>query len=698
MTRDARRGATLTLATAAAIFAVTAGTAHLALADQEPPPAASEESATPEPAPPPLEAIPLGGVEARGAALLITGQSGGDVDGASLWTVTSTAAEGAIAVPVVVEIDGRALLADVAPGRIPIELYGYVVDDDGKVVDHLSAGLLLEPGPQVDAVRRVGLRFVGRLRLEAGMHSFRLLARNRQNGRYFLNRQDIEVPAQDGEEPILLPPLAAAPAASWQVAGQHGLDLEAVLEELPGLDAWPTPRPGWPAQQPLAIVLGSSALGGSWTVTSRLMTQDGREIDQPEVVIADEIAASGRLVFHRATVGAPDVPAGEYRLELRLADADSGRSVMRSLPVIIHDGEEPLTWTDPAAPRRPPRQAPPPSAGEVTKEALHKRAVRAAYLAALRQLAEGDAPQARRSLAGLERRITGAATTHAWNLLQTTEWETALTVAKKQPDAVLAIILLHRDMYRWYHARYESQLAEHSWRIAQALVEISPKLAGFEPVPGFAEGVLLDMASDLVRSGQVPPAERLLQVAVTLSPSDPGALLGLGALYERTGRPDLAANHLQGLVDAHPGNLEGRLRLAVNRAREGKHRAAERLLQDLLGEPLPGWIRTVAYQELARELMERQGFGEAEQLLRRALEDQPRNQRLRILLAFALEEEGRTREAEAAIEQLEASAGQHSTSPRYRYALWPELEPARQHETIAEGRRRGVTALGEALR
>jgi tetratricopeptide (TPR) repeat protein len=505
------------------------------------------------------------------------------------------------------------------------------------------------------------------------------------------------VPASGRREPFLLPPMAPAPDAPWLVAAQHNVDANAILQMLPGLERWPTGRPGWPAQQPLEVVLGASALGEGWSVTSRLITPSGREVDKPEVVIGDRIASSDRLVFHRATIGATDLPAGEYRLVVRLADSDSGQTAARSLPVIIHTGESPLTWTDPSAPRRPPRRSPRAITQELSEEMLKGGSLRVDYLAALSRLADGDVPGARRALARLERRVSAMATSRSWTFLRATQWETARRFAESRPDSLMATILFHREMYRWYGARYESELAEHSWHLAVALIEESAKLSGWQAPEGFAEGVLLDLASDLATAAHVRPAQYLLEVALDLTPDQPEALLGLGALHERAGEPKLAVRYLEDLVDVRADHHEARLRLAVNRRRLGNRKAAERLLEDLLTRSAPSWIQILAYQELAGLMIRSEYYNEAEQLLLRAIEDYPRNQRLRILLAYVLDMAGRPGEATAVIERLEAAASQHSTSPRHRYGAWPDLEPKGLHEVLAEGQRRGVEALREVL-
>jgi tetratricopeptide (TPR) repeat protein len=645
-----------------------------------------------------VSAIALSGVEARGAALLMTGQSGGDVAGTLLWTAApGPSADGVTTIPFVVEVDGAALLEPPGSGRIPLEFYGYLVDEDGSVVEHLADGVFLDHDLHGRNLRRIGLRFAGVFKIEAGVYSFRVLLRNRQNGRYFLVREDLEVPVAGGGEPFLLPPMAAAPDVPWFVAAQHGSDPNTLRQAFPGHDSWPTGRPVWPTQQPLEIVLGSSALDAGWSLSSRLINPAGREVDEPELVICDRVNSSAMAVFHRATIDAPDVPEGEYRLVVRLADSESGRSVTRSLRVIIQGGSSPMAWTDPAVPRGPPPRSPPAITEEPSRETLKRELLRTEYLAALGHLATGDAAEARRALARLERRVREAHSGQSWTKLKSTERRTARRLAERRPESLLATILLHRDMYTWYGARYESALAEHSWALTVALVEDAARFSSWQAPEGFVEAVLLDLASDLITAAHARTAQHLMETALRLAPEQPQALLGLGAVHERAGEPDLAARYLEELLAMQSDHHEARLRLAVNTERMGKSKEAEVLFQELLARSTPSWIDILAFQELSRIKVASKHYDEAGRLLLRAVERHPHNQRLRILLAYVFDRAGRPGEATSVIEQFEAEAGQRSTSPRARYGAWPVLLPARLQDALAEGQRLGVEALQEVL-
>ena len=109
------------------------------------------------------------------------------------------------------------------------------------------------------------------------------------------------------------------------------------------------------------------------------------------------------------------------------------------------------------------------------------------------------------------------------------------------------------------------------------------------------------------------------------------------------------------------------------------------------------WIRTIAYQELASMLIHEGRNDEAFDLLQEAVSRIPENQRLRIMLAHSLDGAGRPRDAAAVVEEFGSTALQQSTSPRYKYSTWPDLDSGRVQEILSEADVVSRAPLQEAL-
>jgi thioredoxin-like negative regulator of GroEL len=641
-----------------------------------------------------MKIIPLGGVGARGAALLLSGQSGGEVDGAVIWTTGGREdASEQVLVQFMIEVDGRSLFADSPHSRIPIEVYGYLLDEEGSVAGHLAEGILLDDCRQAQLIERSGLKFVGDVGVPPGLYSFRVLVRNRLTRKFFLARRDLDARFEDPLQMVLLPPLVAEPRGSWVMAGVRDRPLDSLLDEIPGISSWPSAMPVWRDEEALEMVLGCSELGEGRHVSARLYDRLGNPVLDPDVEVKREVFAGRGLTFYSVSAAAPDVPAGEYRFAVSVSDADSGQTVSQSLPMLIHDRDTNFVWTDSAAPRTPRSPSTPVAKDQPTPEDLEIETMRAAYMEVLRMWSEGEVVNARRQLAELEYPLRASESARSWRQLVTVERLTALTLAKNRPLSLMAVGLLHRDMHSWYLARGETLLAQHSWRMAAMIARVAPSIDGWDRSVDFSECLLLDLASRLAGAGDRHSARQLLETTSEIAPDSAPALLGLGALSERSGFPDEAVEELKKLYKKHPEHAEGRLRLAVNRARVGEKNAAEELFRGLLEPSSPLWIRTIAHQELARLLIDEGRIGEAERRLREGVAQIPGNQRLQILLAHCIDRADRPGEAGAVVDRIEMQGSQKNTSPRYRYSAWPDLDAERVRSTLGDSRRLGIEAL-----
>jgi tetratricopeptide (TPR) repeat protein len=645
-----------------------------------------------------IETLSLGGVSARGVALLLSGQSGGEVSGSVVWTGGGLATGAELSLQVFVEVDGGQLLAGSSQLPIPIEVYGYLLDRSGNLAGHISAGLLVDGRLLAQRIDQTGVKFVGELSAPPDLYSFRIVVRNRRTQRFFLARRDLDFRIENPPDLLLLPPLLAEPQDSWVIAGEHSMELDSVQNEIPGIGSWPSARPTWRADAPIEMVIGCSKLDEGRQLSARLLDRFGQPVLDPNVEVGQPVATTDSLTFYDVRIAAPDTPLGEYRLVVEMTDTNSGTTVSQSLPVLIHDRDSAFVWTDSAAGEIVQVAATKPAgADQPTPEDLAVETIRAAYLEALQLWSEQQAVAARRRLAELERPLQSTATPRGWRQLVTVERLTALTLARSKPASLMALALLHRDMFSWYQARREPQLARHSWQMAAMLARTASTINGWQPPDRFREYLLLDLANRLIRSGQRHPTQQLLEATVEIAPASAPALLRLGALHERTGSPDEAVDYLEKLYRKHPGNLEGRLRLAVNQVRIEKDKAAEELLRGLLAPSAPLWIQTLAYQELGRLLTGNDRGNEAEVLLRKGVAQIPGNQRLQVLLAHTLDQTRQPQEAGTVIDQLETHASQQSTSPRYRYSLWPDLDTDRILATLNTAHSIGLEALQEAL-
>ena len=148
----------------------------------------------------------------------------------------------------------------------------------------------------------------------------------------------------------------------------------------------------------------------------------------------------------------------------------------------------------------------------------------------------------------------------------------------------------------------------HARRMTLDLVDLYAKEAETTEALKLASRVLTGMAAEVYGSGAHISAQSMFSRAVELDETNGVAMLGLGFMYENTGRGDTqtpkyedAVRMLERAVAVAPELHEARLRLAVNLGRLERGWDGGKHLQLLIDrEDVPPWILSLAYQELAR--------------------------------------------------------------------------------------------------
>jgi len=648
--------------------------------------AAESQETTPEV----LEAVEIGAVKATTGGLLLSGQAGGDVDGALIWSLAGRDASGRVDVPYVIEVDGGALLRGSSGRSMAIGIYAYVVDGEGRVVDFIAQGLVLDSATYRDAIRGSGLKFVGRFALEPGDYTLRVMVQNNRTGTYFMSWSILTLPIADDPSPHLLPPLFPDPVSPWTVARQKGEITAFAVEN--GAGILPAARPTLVENQPAVVYLGGGGWDESSVVEVRILDELGRTVSEPLPLVQSADPPSGEFQFRRIALTPVDLPPGEFSFVVTLADENAGEVLRRATRLTVVSEGETRGWAGVGDPEIVPA-AGAPGEGSETAQKLNKKEIRTAYRRALRPLGDGDAVTARRQVAELERRVVSDLSRTALLTLSEAELAEARALAKADPTCLMPLALMHRDLYRGYAARREGLLSTHARKMAIGYAE---ELGRTKPYFGFSEGLMVNFASDLAQAGASSSARDLLERALRLNRGYRPAMLSLGFSFERNADYFEAASVYQDLVDTHPDFEEGRLRLGVNLIRTGRDGAGEELLRGLVGRGATAWVEAIAAQELVRQKAEkRKLLPEAEREARAALELMPDDQRLWILLAAILEGSNRHDEAIEVLRSLPPAG--RGVSPRARYGEWPRLGVRASQAHLNRRALEGVPALKAAL-
>lgn len=142
------------------------------------------------------------------AEQLLSGDTGGDVAAETLvasFREPNEEKSGA-RVTAWIDVSGTDLLAVHPSPEMAVEVYAYVLDATGGVVDFTTRTLNLELAKVGERLRRGGLRLYADFSLPPGEHDLRVLVRNPQTGRYALDRVPFSVPDLSADTSALLPP------------------------------------------------------------------------------------------------------------------------------------------------------------------------------------------------------------------------------------------------------------------------------------------------------------------------------------------------------------------------------------------------------------------------------------------------------------------------------------------------------------
>ena len=642
-----------------------------------------------------LVAVDTGGLEARSAALILSGQEGGELE-VHFQALPLPGGE----VALWLEIPGTVLLAGVGSGDVLAEVYVYALGPEDDIVAYLTRAIRADPALYSDTLGQHALRFQGRLALPSGNWSLRLLVLQRESGRLALRVLPVVVPRWEDADRVVLPPLALEgdhPALAVRADTDQPSLFPLVVQ---GKALVPGPEALDPSQESQLYLLGRGL-----PIAPELVFQDGGGEERSRLEGVVSVGQTPAVVdaleaeILRLDLPATDLPPGSYRLRVA---ADGEDLAMRFLR--LEKGEAPEEVSlDLAFDSRAVKEAA--DAAELAVPDLVR--TEALYLGVLMQLAEeGFTPTVRAALQDfeVEHLAESGGNPKKVNRFLQRQVNVALRIAAVDPEALAALVALHEAQYRHYHAGKRFLLSTHCRNLLALIQRIYlDKLEGREAKAQGARTAALAMTSlgdYMLETGARLSAQKAFERALEHDEAQPAALLGVAGLDEVYGAYREAVDNLERLVEVLPGHGEGKLRLGVNLRRLGKVEEAERWLRRGMEEGVSDWIAILSYQELA-ELEYGTGRGlEAVELLREARERFPANQRLHIQLAALLDRLGRPAEARQALDQLNPQSGRDQDTPRLRYgepSRWLALQSRRTLEERGEEQRQPLLSALEQI-
>ncbi|MEA2560193.1 MAG: hypothetical protein QOH06_1697 [Acidobacteriota bacterium] len=238
-------------------------------------------------------------------------------------------------VPVLIEVDGPALLAGKQGTTLPAEIFVYAMDEGGNVQDYLTQTMGLDLTKVQGTLQQSGLKFFGHLDLPPGKYSVRVLVRNGVTGAHGLRVVPLEVPAFTQAAPVLLPPFFPETPGRWlmvreQPRGeQKEVPYPFMLKDQPFIPS--SKLVIGPGQETQVSLVGYNLGSGDVQVKAQVFGADGKEVAPGQIqVLGRESGGAGGPDRMVGTFKAPNLPPGEYTLQVTLsaggqADTSSAR-------------------------------------------------------------------------------------------------------------------------------------------------------------------------------------------------------------------------------------------------------------------------------------------------------------------------------------------------------------------------------------
>jgi tetratricopeptide (TPR) repeat protein len=639
-----------------------------------------------------------GGLPARAAALLVSGQQGGPI-ALSALAVPLGASGGKVRLGLVIDVDGGSLLGGRSTGTLPIGVAAYLVSPSGGIVGSVSTGALLDLEHGGETIARRGIKLLVEIAAPPGASRLRALVYVPEGLSFGVIEVPLGATSMTVDGSFIAPPLIGEPADAWLLAD----------DEVPADGTYPFVVAGEaivPATRP---VLAPAAQQEAWLITRGqdadlaglgmvVLAPDGAEVAPVQVHVLGRVAGNG-VDITRVALDVPDLPVGAYSLRVTAAPAPSGEPPAAVLPVVIAPrvaGQQAAVWTAFATTTRSEGAAVTPVAATQGKAELQPVAtLKAGYIAALGSLARGGRGAALAAIAEMESAaMSGGSQREARRLLAAEATATRELLAA-DPGSLLALLAFHLDLHQRYGQTSRFSLQAHtSQRIEELAVAVAFRGGGGDS-RALAAAALACFAGERHGVGDLVIAARMYRKVLFLEPANPTALAGLAAVLEAAGLFKEAVPVLELLVEKQPDNAEARLRLAVNLYRVGEQVRATTLLESCTAPESPAWVRAVAFQEQALHLIEASKWSDALAVLDLALAAIPDDQGLIVERAFVLDRSGRATEARAAARRL--VHGRPASSPRYRYARSLTNEASRECAMLAARQEQAEAALVRAL-
>ncbi|MEO6194635.1 MAG: VWA domain-containing protein [Thermoanaerobaculia bacterium] len=242
-------------------------------------------------------------------------------------------------VPVIIEAGGPSLLAGVTGKKLNVEIYAYVSDEKGRMLDFFNrrVALDLDKGKARQGIADGGVKYYGHFDLEPGSYRIRVLVRNADTGRAGVQTVPVTVPVYSAAQPVLLPPFFIEERQKWLLVREQAGDSQGSVVypfTVAGEPYVPAAYPVLREEKTARLCLVAYNLGkGDLAVKGEVLAADGKTSPLGKLTRVER-TATGIQGFDKlvATFDPAGLGAGEYVLRVAVTDPLTGHQQINSLP------------------------------------------------------------------------------------------------------------------------------------------------------------------------------------------------------------------------------------------------------------------------------------------------------------------------------------------------------------------------------
>jgi VWFA-related protein len=286
---------------------------------------------------PDLKAVSGPIAQLQAAEMIAKGISGGALRLRAV-AVPYRSTQGAVSLPVVLEIEGESLLG-ANEKALSLEIYGYALDAEGRIQDALGLTPTLEVEKLGASIRQKGVQVLTAFRVREGPVDLRFFVRDPASGRTGSLRIASVVPSFEDGTLVLSPPLVmddprARLVIPTPTRANRELQIPFRIGDAPFTpEASPVLRNG-EAREVCLMVYGDAG-DGSAALKAVLVRDDGQalSLETGGLRVVKDADRFRRLVMSLTPKG---VPAGDYRLRLTVPSPDSAEESRSELAVRVN--------------------------------------------------------------------------------------------------------------------------------------------------------------------------------------------------------------------------------------------------------------------------------------------------------------------------------------------------------------------------